>query len=725
MNPTTLLSKPAAQYRLLLLAAILQLAVPMIASAATENINGLYFKADDATGQIEELGHSLVTPDSSFLINSNSQPNGLKVTWSTCDTGVTDTADRKSVCLNASVENVSGSDIGPVYFPDLQGMQPISGDQTELRTALGVINPFAGAPFSQVYGGTDIYERYALRWIDFGGYQGGISIYQKKWGDEDMFNGSPILHAPLVVSRAAGQNVVRIAWQNNITLKPGEKWQSDDFVFTFHRGGWAKGIEPFAQFVRKMQVGALGRQTPVPSHVVHGLGFQTVWMVEGLESSWAPKPNFTFSDIGRIAQDAKANGLDELVLFGSNIVGHLPIVLDPRAGTEAQFLAGVQKARSIGVNVSAFASFSLDIGTPCTESACVPATPPPVPGARPPVSAAAPYAYDPTSASTFWTYHSELLPAMGSPLIISETYPTSQSPVLFEDQFPNRTAIINSMLTWANKGAPSFTMDEFQDAGFMSGGLVSTMQQLRNKKPVPNYAQATISGEPVMNLERAAAVLDYTWAWNDYIEAGPFLNAVRYPRINADVSSPRVAKMAFIDGLYMNVMLSKPNKSNGSALVSENPVMSKTLKQLSSLHKEFDDYFSNGTFIGESVLSEPVTPFIRTSKTSWIGGSIFDLGPFEYQKVFIKAYQLQTGSVKKLLIFVLNNDTVARSVTFKSELGLWIKPSAGASYTFTSYDESGTVSNSCTMTKGANNIWIGTTKTLAPLQMAICEVETQ
>ena len=72
--------------------------------------------------------------------------------------------------------------------------------------------------------------------------------------------------------------------------------------------------------------------------------------------------------------------------------------------------------------------------------------------------------------------------------------------------------------------------------------------------------------EPYLaNLERVTQVGDYTWNWLDYIEAGPYLNAVRYPRINCNVESdPRVVKMAFADGLYINAMPKQPDAGNGT-----------------------------------------------------------------------------------------------------------------------------------------------------------------
>jgi len=66
-------------------------------------------------------------------------------------------------------------------------------------------------------------------------------------------------------------------------------------------------------------------------------------------------------------------------------------------------------------------------------------------------------------------------------------------------------------------------------------------------------------------------VLDYTWNWTNYTDAGPILSVLNAPRLNCNVEdSPLVVKQAFAEGLFLNVMPRKADQPNGTALISEN-----------------------------------------------------------------------------------------------------------------------------------------------------------
>src|SRR5690606_846395 len=142
------------------------------------------------------------------------------------------------------------------------------------------------------------------------------------------------------------------------------------------------------------------------------------------------------------------------------------------------------------------------------------------------------------------------------------------------------------------------------------------------------------------SLERAAQVLDYTWNWMDYVEAEPYQNTIRYPRINVNVErSARVVKMAFASGLYINAMPKRPNQPNGTRLIGEEPELASALKEVAPLRRKFLPYFTEGRALGDSVLSEPAAPFVRRNKGSWIGGATVDVGELEYPSVFVRGHQ--------------------------------------------------------------------------------------
>jgi hypothetical protein len=174
--------------------------------------------------------------------------------------------------------------------------------------------------------------------------------------------------------------------------------------------------------------------------------------------------------------------------------------------------------------------------------------------------------------------------------------------------------------------------------------------------------------------------------------------------------------MAFSDGLYINAIPKKHDLPNDTALISDRPKLSAALKEVAALRKQFLSYFTEGTFIGESVLSEPACDFVPNPGCSsdWVGGASVELGPFKFPPVFIRGHQLKN----KLLIIVLNNQDSPRAITFESNLEMWI---AGARQCqVKSYNSRGTLTTTTTVQASA---WEGCTGTLQPLELALLEVE--
>jgi len=150
-----------------------------------------------------------------------------------------------------------------------------------------------------------------------------------------------------------------------------------------------------------------------------------------------------------------------------------------------------------------------------------------------------------------------------------------------------------------------------------------------------------------------------------------------------------VIKKGFSDSLYLNVKPSKPDLTNGTAMISDRPALSRTLKEEASLRRQFLPIFMRGTFLGDSVLSRPSSAFIR-------------------------AYQLGA----KLLIIVLNDQMRTQSVAFTSDLGLWL-PASG-SYQVQSFDSAGKLLE--TESAGGSR-WLGVTPPLQPEALAFFTIE--
>lgn len=595
--------------------------------------------------------------------------------------------DGRSVICTARVENTSQGDVAQILFPDFCGLRPFDEpERMELRMALGAVNPFAGpalaeerSPFYapalwQEYKSEGAYHRNALRWMDYGSLTGGLSVFEKQWMTEPR-------PGILMHRSEADSKDLRVAWQHKVRLKPGEVWESAEFWLTPHRGGWAKGIEVYRSYVSAMSA---RRETPIPDRIRRGLGFQTVWMIQSAECD-PSHAAFRFGDIERIAQDAKVHGLDELVLWGWCHYGSLPIRHRSELGTVEELVRGVKSAREAGVNVSLFVSIK-QLDDSFSERYGVKKG---------------------TSAS--WTFHPELIPAM---------YPFDTPSNRIDVATTNaewQKDVYAAIGEWIDRGVTSFAWDVFDDAGSM--GLIDLIRRLRLRANRLGVG-ASFAGEPYMaTVERAAQVLDYTWCWNDYIDAAAYASVLRAPRINANIEkSARVVKMAFADGLYINALPKRPNDANGTKLISAEPELSRALKEVAPLRQRFISYFTDGRFLGNSLLHGPVCDYVRMQKMSEIGGATDLLEKFEYPAVQVSAYQLDNS----LLVIVLNNGDKRRRVTLESDLRLWLPPTP--SVRVNEHDRSGQVIRSSSWS--SKDIWRGTTGELEPLDLAFFELLT-
>ena len=268
--------------------------------------------------------------------------------------------DGRSVVLSCSIENHSSAAIPQILFPDLQGLRPFEGvEGTLFRMTNGVIRPFTGparptegAPYYAFQDGWKVceyggyYGPHVLRWIDLGGYRGGLSLFERQWGGTNIPN--------LLLQRVERDpQSLRVAWEHRVTIPAGGTWKSAEFWLTPHAGGLARGIEVFRAYVQQVNP---PRQAP--RHIREGLGFQTPWMIQGIETDPA-RAAFRYTDLPRIAADARAHGIDELCLWGPFAPFQLPIDVDPRLGTQQEYLDGIRQARALQVNCCPFISVAL------------------------------------------------------------------------------------------------------------------------------------------------------------------------------------------------------------------------------------------------------------------------------------------------------------------------------------------------------------------------------
>lgn len=579
--------------------------------------------------------------------------------------------DGRSVIFQARVRNDSALAVPQVLFPDLAGLRPVGGEaDTRLRLARDVLRPFAKpvtaperAPFYaatnshhqsgiawQEYPPDGYYGANSLRWLDFGGYDGGLSVFQRKWGSFDW---------PTVLTRRseADPSSLHLVWAHRSEIQPGASWTSGEFWFTPHAGGWAKGIEVYREYVA-----GVTPQNSLPKHVREDIGAQTIWMIQTAEVDPA-MATFRFSDLPRVAEDARRYGIHEVIPWGWCVYSTMPIPVREELGTVDDFVAGVKKSRELGVNVTPFISLAIVRNMYAGR-----------------------YGVEPANAD--WTYHDELVP------MFRPFYTKFWNGVEIDGNNEVwKKDVLDSLTQWIDRGVTSFSWDVFKVHERKDGAkpaIFEVVEAVRKRARAVD-PQSVFSGESVDHLEHDSQSLDYLWNWSNYEDAGPITNVLRAPRVTCTVeSSPLVVAKCFADNLYLNVMPRKPDAPNGTALISEKPQLAAAVLQAAKLRKQFLPYFVDGAFLGDSILTAPSNGFVR-------------------------AHQLKD----RVLIIALNDSATPQSVNIQADLGLWLPKASG--YAVTRYDASGSrqASNS---TNGDR--WVGETAKLDSGEMALLEITT-
>ncbi len=581
--------------------------------------------------------------------------------------------DGRSLILSCHIENHSKSPVPQILFPDLWGLIPSNGvEGTQLRLARGVIRPFtvpyrkpeSAPPYYEnagwqvypaaIYDEADdtsvggYYVQNALRWLDFGGLRGGVSVFQRKWGSGDR---------PDVLTYRSERDPMhlRLAWQEKGPINPGQTWESGEFWLTPHPGGWAKGIEVYRDYVQQVNPPRV-----LPEHIQNGLGFQTIWMTPADPE----KIDFRYVDIARVAQDAVQHGLVELVPWFWDEAGFtMPFTAWKVLGTEQDLLQGIRHAKALGVNVAPFVSIHIILNDALSRY-----------GVKP--------------GHDDWTVHPELIPQFRAYYAHrwEGTYIGDDNPVWQKD-------VLAAFSEWVDKGMNSFSFDQFgyKEVAGQKPGLIEVIEQVRALARAKD-PQSTFASESITDLELDSPILDYLWNWTDYVDAGPIVSVLRSPRLNCNIDdSPMAVKKCFAEGLFLNVMPSKVDGPNGTALVGERPALAKALDEAAAMHKQFLRYFVEGHALGESVLSQPTTAFVR-------------------------AYQLPD----RLLVLVLNDRPESQQVVLSSDLSLWLPKADG--FQLNRFDAQGQQTGS---SHAEGTRWVAVTSLLSPGEVSAFEIRRQ
>ena len=491
--------------------------------------------------------------------------------------------DGCSLILSCEIENRSPRAVRQVIFPELRGLVPIAGPDHTILKSCG----FGSAPFRELvvpeadqwyaqnsstveHKSGGMFSTMWGRWLDLGGLTGGLSLFPQRWGWD--------AHTTTVVQLRQTTGKLRILCVHPGEVKPGEKWSSGNWVLTPHRSGWAKGIEPYRQWVHSK----VNRRFAMPRHIREGLGYRTLWMCQN-QAQDPTDAVWRFSDLPALAEEAQAHGLFEMVMWSwqPGFDASLPSPF-PHLGTEAELLDAVAQCRKIGVNVAPFISV-LQAGPKSADRY----------GLKIP-------------DNNGWTYHTEMIPRWNPP------YATGYSCVQVGPSNPQwQDEVAESCRRWADKGIRSISWDQY-----FTTQQQPSIQDLTGR--IREYArqldpESTFSGEELWNLEVDCEWLDYTWNWGTYRDCQAFVNAFPAPRRNVNINrSVSEARFSFMDNLMLNVWPAKPDNINGSERIANVPELSRTLKTCAGLRKQFLPYFTDGVLIGNCLLRE-VSPGVRLS----------------------------------------------------------------------------------------------------------------
>lgn len=492
-----------------------------------------------------------------------------------------DDADGRSVVLSCEIDNQSQIPVRQVLFPDFFGLLPTGGlDGTILKTGGFGSAPFRDlaiteekasdqfcldhASYSSEYVGGGMFSSMWMRWLDFGGLNGGFSIFPRRWGWDAQ--------VPVRLYRSQTEEKMRMLFIHNVEIKPGEKWTSGEFVLTPHSGGWAKGIEPFRAWVRQHYK----RQWPVPKHVREGLGYRTAWMSQGQPGDPNGDIVWKFSDLPKLARENSEHGLDEMVFWSWCPGFELPLPPPfPQLGSEQDMARAIAECKKEGVNVAPFISvLQAAKATASKYGLTVPDT-------------------------GGWPQHTEMIPQFQAP------YATALRCAQVDPAHPVwQKEVLDSCRRLIDAGMPSISWDQFWATEKEPN--IQTLAAAIRDYAAKRDPQATFSGEELWNLEIDSAYLDHTWNWGSYRDCQAYTSIFPAPRRSCCVTfSPWVAKLAFADSMYLNVFPRKADSVNGSDYISNYPELSKALKQCANLRRQFLPYFTEGTLIGYCLLTQP------------------------------------------------------------------------------------------------------------------------
>ena len=656
----------------------------LCAKTITANLNGLELSFDSNTGSIVEMNYGQMkmlksgvenasiidvaypVPDFEPLRLASRYSKNAKITkgdgfveiyWDELGTSrdnfkvngkvsatvtLKEMPDGRSVSAVCKITNNSDLPVKQMIFPDFAGLLPFDGvNDTIFKTTGTSIRPFSEMPLNEVrnsiqfcmdsvngqiqYTVGGMFHSSPFRWMDFGGYSGGISMFPKLWGWDE-------------------RSIVRLHMSNtgermrllNIRTKdilPGESWTSEEWIFTGHKNAWAKGIEVFREYA----LSKINRKYPLPKHIAEAIGFRTIWM----SLSWEKDQYDTFykySDVPKLLKEAGDHGLSEVVAWGWSNFFELPIKgWDHLGGEQELFNNSKDAMKKYGASFTPFYSILIQIPKSAERLGG-------------------------TGSPDNWTQHLETIP------MFQPSYSNRMTGSYLGPKNENWSkAAYSEISRIVDDGLTNICWDQFWNMA-PDNNMIELAKELRDKQKSID-PEASLSGEELWNMELDCELLDYTWNWSCGDMTG-FNSVLKYPRININNSGdPIKAEISFINNYFINAMPRKMDHPsgneyitgiNGSDYISNHKEFSDTLKDLKAVKEKFMPYFVNGTFISDCILTK------RCDMTV-IGTYVLD---------------------NSLIMLVMNNYNSTRNINMSVDLTPWI-PSKSYKYKQELYDIKG------------------------------------
>ena len=258
-----------------------------------------------------------------------------------------------------------------MVFPDFSGLDPVTNPGETRFTTLGFTsrpfteladNPAARSGFFGVNpmvtgiiehsGGYFGSRNMVGRWYDYGSLEGGFSLFHKWWGFGPDNMGA--MSDEYYVKLDQNTRKLRIGGIHYVSVPRGGVYESQEYIFTPHGGGWIDGVGPYRDWVNAHKA----RVAPPARKVAEALGYRTIWICEQYPKD-TDSIKYRFDELPKVAADMLEHGLIDLSAWG---LFDMVLPLEPKHFPESMggfegFKKAAAACRAMGIDIVPFVSF--------------------------------------------------------------------------------------------------------------------------------------------------------------------------------------------------------------------------------------------------------------------------------------------------------------------------------------------------------------------------------